>query len=461
MEQVRKTAESTSQQMTLEEARNVMWLRNKPEFYKPLGTLLDDGYLTRDRLKWATENAYNPQLKQAASVILESLKQSKEERKIEISRNLGQAVASPLPTVNVDISIEEAQNTIWPFSLPPNCKGQPMGPLVNARQLVLKDLAYAIEKAWDKRVKQAATVLMLQQLNQTLSEPPPSTGPLRIVSAGRTFAERKQLQLAMWMGLLTGGISLTPIFLFIFFFIPNADYLTRKLLQIQPIQRLILFPFTHFDLPQTIASVKVAVFAFVILITLLAGGIIMWPLNRIANHIMDKIIKNMDSYRKGQEGETKVVEAMIADLDDKWSLYRNMSLPGRKKSDLDLILVGPPGVWVLEVKNFDGEYKNTGEGWEFRAGNIWKSLKKSPSRQAQNNTLALSNFLKADGITQFVKPVVVWANEGSPLTVENPMVAVWQYNRLPEELGNIWQNQPMEQTQQKRIESKLTKLCQK
>jgi len=187
----------------------------------------------------------------------------------------------------------------------------------------------------------------------------------------------------------------------------------------------------------------------------------MWLYNRVINHIMDKMVKNIDRYRKGQEGETKVVEAMIANLDDKWSLYRNISLPGRKKSDLDVILVGPPGVWVLEVKNYEGEYKNTGEDWQYRAGHIWKSLRKSPSRQVQKNAGTLSNFLKADGIRQYVNSIVVWANEETPLAVENPMVAVWQYNRLPEELGNIWQNQPIEQTQQKRIESKLTKLCQR
>jgi hypothetical protein len=461
MEQVRKTEESTSQQMALEEARNVMWLRNKPEFYKPLGMLLDDGYLTRDRLKWAAENAYNPQLKQAASVILESLKQSNEERKIETSRTPGQAVALPLPSVNVDISIEEAQNIIWPFSLPPNCKGQPMGHLVNARQLVLKDLAYAIEKAWEKPVKQAATVLMLQRLNQTLNEPPPSTGPLRIVSGGRTFAERKQLQLSLLLGMLLGAITLVPILLLYVLLLPNLDRVNVKLLQTDFIKSLILFPFRHFELPQTTIAIKITAYVVIILITLIPVALITWGFIRIMNYITDRMWEKINNYRKGQEGENKVVEAIISNLDEEWALFRNISLPGRKKNDLDLILVGPPGVWVLEVKNFDGEYKNTGEDWEYRAGNIWKSPKKSPSRQVQNNALTLSNFLKADGIKQYVKPIVVWANEGSPLTVENPMVAVWQYNRLPEELGNIWQNQPIEQTQQKRIESKLTKLCQK
>jgi len=52
-----------------------MRLRNNSEFYKPMGTLLDEGYISQDRLDWAIENAYNPQLKQATTVILCSLMQ--------------------------------------------------------------------------------------------------------------------------------------------------------------------------------------------------------------------------------------------------------------------------------------------------------------------------------------------------------------------------------------------------
>jgi len=42
MEQAHRTEELTSWQMTLKEARNVMWLRNNPEFYKPMDALLDE-----------------------------------------------------------------------------------------------------------------------------------------------------------------------------------------------------------------------------------------------------------------------------------------------------------------------------------------------------------------------------------------------------------------------------------
>lgn len=122
--------------------------------------------------------------------------------------------------------------------------------------------------------------------------------------------------------------------------------------------------------------------------------------------------------------------------------------------------VEPSGVWVLEIKNFSGEYRNIGEQWEYRVGNRWKLHKKSPSRQAQNNAARLGNFLKADGIQQWVTAAVVWANQESPLTVENPTVAVWPLEHLPDELGNVWQDEKVTIAIRTRIVEKLTKLCQ-
>ena len=40
----------------IEEARKVLWLKSNP---RPLEELAGEGYLTRDRLEWATRWAYN------------------------------------------------------------------------------------------------------------------------------------------------------------------------------------------------------------------------------------------------------------------------------------------------------------------------------------------------------------------------------------------------------------------
>jgi hypothetical protein len=174
---------------------------------------------------------------------------------------------------------------------------------------------------------------------------------------------------------------------------------------------------------------------------------------------MNRIEKQKENYRRGEEGENRIVESMGQVLDGNWSLFRNIILPGRKKTDLDAVLVGPSGVWVLEVKTFSGTYRNIGEQWEYRIGNKWKLYGKSPSRQAKNNAVRLSEFFKADNISQWVTPAVIWANQESPLTIENPAVAVWQYNRLPDELGNIWHGEKLSETERNKIADKLSKLC--
>ncbi len=184
-----------------------------------------------------------------------------------------------------------------------------------------------------------------------------------------------------------------------------------------------------------------------------------WLTSSLFEQIIKRIDKQKENYRKGEEGENRVVESMGQALDGNWSLFRNIVLPGRKKTDLDAVLVGPSGVWVLEVKTFTGTYRNIGEPWEYRIGSRWKLVSKSPSRQVKDNAVRLSEFFKADNISQWITPAVIWANQESPLTIENPSVAVWQYNRIPDELGNIWQVEKLAVAERNRITEKLSKLC--
>jgi len=71
----------------------------------------------------------------------------------------------------------------------------------------------------------------------------------------------------------------------------------------------------------------------------------------------------------------------------------------------------------------------------------------------------VKNFLKADHVNVFVNSAVIWENSESQLTVENPSVAVWQFDRLPDELGNIWQGEKLSEAERNKMVEKLTKLC--
>lgn len=138
-----------------------------------------------------------------------------------------------------------------------------------------------------------------------------------------------------------------------------------------------------------------------------------------------------------------------------------MYLPGRKGGDIDAVLVGPPGVWALEVKAWAGAYRNVGDRWEVRDAKGWKQFRKNPSQQARKNAGRLGSFFEADGVRQWVTPAVIWADPESSVAVENPVVAVWAIDRLPEERGNIWQGKEMSRETRERIIEKLARLCQR
>ncbi len=198
-----------------------------------------------------------------------------------------------------------------------------------------------------------------------------------------------------------------------------------------------------------------------LIIALGLGLVAIWLPPFLLDQILKPLDKRIENYRKGQEGEERTVAAIQQTLDGNWSLFKNVVLPGRSGGDLDSVLVGPAGVWVLETKTFTGEYRNIGEQWEYRAGNRWKPVKKNPSRQAKNNAARLGGFLQADNIQQWVTPAVIWAEPSSFLTVENPSVAVWSLDRLQNTLSNLGQGKPIPTETRSQIEDKLTKICEK
>jgi hypothetical protein len=416
--------------MTVEEARAVLWLRNN---HRPLGELLDEGYLTEDRLKWAAEKAYDPKLKQAAAVLLDWLR---EQKALD-----GAPAAKPLPaevpaSLDLGITVEQARATIWPFR---EQKGQTMGILVDSQQLSLQDLAYAVEKAREDHLKRAAALLLALRLGHAVNEPPPPAGPLQVVSAGRSYAQRREQVLLFLQGAFSGAV----LSLAVMALIESA----RSALSYEP----------STPLSQVVSS-PVGIIALVLTLVVVVG------VPSLGIHLINSVTKRFDraieNYRKGQEGEEQVVEAMRQALDGTWVLFRNVVLPGRNRADIDGVLVGPSGVWALEVKALSGEYRNTGDQWLYRVGNRWSRMRSSPSQQANKNAARLGSFLRADGIKQWVEPVVIWANPESPLTVMNQTVAVWRLDRLVEELGNVWQWKELPGSARMRVVEKLTALAQ-
>ncbi len=170
--------------------------------------------------------------------------------------------------------------------------------------------------------------------------------------------------------------------------------------------------------------------------------------------------KQMRLLRKGQLGEERVLNVMYSVLDGRWWLFRNLELPGRRIGDLDLVLVGPCGMWNFEVKAYSGEYRNVGERWEKRSNSKWYSVRKSPTRQAKRNAAELGQLLSTHQIKQWITPVIIWANPKSTVVPDNPSAPVWTLDQLSGCLKDLSSERPIPEGQVEKIVDVLKKICQ-
>lgn len=406
--------------MTLAEARQVVWIKDNA---RPMGELLDEGYLTVDRLNWTAQYAYSRRMREAAVLLLGGAEPARPTEPIPAARR-GETPIAPM-------TIEAARRVKWPFR---EIKGRSMGDLLDQRLLTLKDLGYAVENAGDRPVRQAAVTLMLDRLAQ--AEPP--AGPLRVVkSERRTYSEARQLQLVLFAGIVVGALGAAVL-------VATGFWLWTYVPVWQDPATIALFVS-----PGGLIAVAILAVAY-------------WLVDRlanvVANRLTDRFDKELRNHRRGQLGEEHVAEALRSHLDSEWTLYRNIILPGRKGGDLDSVLVGPTGVWALEVKNYTGAYRYVRNRWERQTKRGWAPARSSPSDQVRRNAGRLHDFLEADDIAQYVKGVVVWANPDSSIELADSDTPVWRLNKLDEPLAAARARTALPPERLARIHAKLERL---
>ena len=127
------------------------------------------------------------------------------------------------------------------------------------------------------------------------------------------------------------------------------------------------------------------------------------------------------STRKGLQGE-QTVASELSYLNDEFLLLNDVMLPGGR-GNIDHILIGPTGVFVLETKNFSGKYVCYGDQWFFQ-GVRQKYDVSSVSAQAKNNAHILASLLHTSGFTVDVNPVIVFTHPSVQLWLHHPTVPV-------------------------------------
>lgn len=93
--------------------------------------------------------------------------------------------------------------------------------------------------------------------------------------------------------------------------------------------------------------------AWLVLLVLfvLVGGIVI--LDKKFNRLIDREMWEARVWRRGADGERMVGEMLKTELPDTYCVFNDVCFPGRK-ANIDHLVVGPSGVFVLNTKNWRG-----------------------------------------------------------------------------------------------------------
>lgn len=124
---------------------------------------------------------------------------------------------------------------------------------------------------------------------------------------------------------------------------------------------------------------------------------------------LKEIIPEARNWVTGYWGEARVLR-LLGDLPAEYIAVPNFVVPGSKRGDIDLVLLGPMGILTIEVKTFPGHILYRDGHFYRRQANGWRTaLPKNPLSQARGHSRSLVGYLKeqiaVDGSVHDLPPI--------------------------------------------------------
>ncbi len=178
-----------------------------------------------------------------------------------------------------------------------------------------------------------------------------------------------------------------------------------------------------------------------------------------SDRLLEEGAADYKSFAQGERGEETVIAELANCLDKRWTIYRNLQLPG-SKADLDAVIVGPPGVLVIEIKAYSGSFKINGDRWHYRRAGRWYLSNKSPLRQALANKRRLNAYLVQNNLSEIpVDTAVILGRDPDYIHFHKPIIPVRRLRDLAKILEPYIQQPTLPGAQVVTVKRLLNEIC--
>jgi hypothetical protein len=145
-------------------------------------------------------------------------------------------------------------------------------------------------------------------------------------------------------------------------------------------------------------------------------------------------LSRWSNWTVGKHGEQAVSEALKS-LPNDYVLLNDLMLPDGR-GNVDHLVIGPNGLFVIETKNYSGYVKCWGDNWHVNGRKIG-----SLSKQAKRNAIALKNTLEdifAEHRTRlpFIHALLCFVNPRGRLNLKQPAIPVLRSSELARFIGS-------------------------
>lgn len=143
------------------------------------------------------------------------------------------------------------------------------------------------------------------------------------------------------------------------------------------------------------------------------------------------------SWNKGIMGES-IVANYLNQLPQDYIIYNNVKFPG-SYGNLDHVVIGPNGIYVIETKNYRGFFIVKDNEWFYKSGRTIKRAKSHPGKQVLANSMSLRKFLINNGIDMdgvWIQSIVTLVNKNFKIEEKTRQYTVLFPETIPRFIQN-------------------------